>query len=51
MPWLQHRVASIFLSPYVLSNTLSLSEVNAVSTFYTIQVGRADRKAAVQHKG
>ena len=28
----QHRVASTFLSPYVLSNTLSSSEGNVVST-------------------
>ena len=36
MPWLQHRVASTFLSPYLLSDTEGLSEVNVVSAFYTI---------------
>ena len=51
MPQLQHGDANTFLSPYVLSNTLSLSEVNGVSAFYTLQVGGAYSIAAVQHKG
>ena len=50
MPRLQHGVASALLSPYVLSNTLSLSKVNAVSAFYTIQIGRTYCVAAVQHE-
>ena len=33
-PWLQHGVASTFLSPYILSNTLSLSEESVVSASY-----------------
>ena len=49
MPQLQQRVASTFLSHYLFSNTQDLSEVNVVSTFYTIQVGRACSMADVQH--
>ena len=51
MLWLQHRVESTFLSPYVLPNTVSLSTMSAVSTFSTIQLGGAYSIAAVQHKG
>ena len=32
----QHRVANTFLSPYVLSNTLSSSEGKAVSALYIL---------------
>ena len=46
MPWQQHGVVSTFLSPYILSNTLSPSEGNAVSAL-CILVGLA----AMQHKG
>ena len=49
MPWLQHGVARTFLSPYLLTNTQDLSEVNAVSAFYTIQVGGAYSIAVMQH--
>ena len=47
MPQLQHRVARTS----VLSNTQDLYEVNAVSAFYTIQVGGAYFLAAVQPYG